>query len=111
MAGNISAAYYRAMATANAAIGEAVSKFGADTTYDHIMSVLAEAATRELPKGTHYLRNAVDEADASRKRMEDEQAAWELGRESGFYSNPSIIRLAPHGGCNWAGCRECFPRG
>lgn len=21
-----------------------------------------------------------------------------------------ITRLAPHGGCNWKGCRECFPR-
>lgn len=92
MADNLSAAYYRAMATANAAIGEAISRFGADTTYEHIMSVLAEAATRELPKGTHYLRNALDEADASAERMKAEQAAWELARESGFYSVPRIVK-------------------
>lgn len=22
---------------------------------------------------------------------------------------PSYQKLAPHGGCNWVGCRECFP--
>lgn len=22
-----------------------------------------------------------------------------------------IEKLAPHGGCNWRGCRECFPTG
>lgn len=92
MAGSISAAYYRALATANEAIGEAVAKFGPDTTYEHIMSVLAEAATRELPKGTHYLRNAVDIADASRAADRKAQEEWELARESGWYSQPKIVR-------------------
>lgn len=29
-----------------------------------------------------------------------------------FYRKELVMgeRLAPHGGCNWKGCRECFPR-
>lgn len=92
MVENISAAYYRAIAMANEAIGEAVAKFGPDTTYEHIMSVLAERATRELPKGTHYLRNAVDMADASAAADRKAQEEWRLGLESGFYSVPTFVK-------------------
>lgn len=78
--------YQRALLLAVASLEKTVLKFGTEATYGHFMADLAETATRELPEGTHFLRNALAEADASRKRMKDEQAAWELGRESGFYS-------------------------
>lgn len=85
MVDNISSAYYRASATANAAIGQAIVKHGAAVTYEHIMAELAEATARELPEGTHYLREAVTEADTAREAMKAEQVAWDLARESGWY--------------------------
>lgn len=47
--------------------------------------------------------------------MVDFSHDWLLkgGREMTSYdiANAGETRLAPHGGCNWQGCRECFPKG
>lgn len=85
--------YSRALHFAVDAIEQAVSKHGERCTYEHIMAELAESATRELPEGTHYLRNAVSEADAANEKRKAEQEAWELACESGFYSKSPVIRL------------------
>lgn len=77
--------YSRALHFAVDAIDNAIVKFGSGCTYEHIMSVLAESATRELPRGTHYLRNAVDMADATAAADKKAQEEWELAREAGWY--------------------------
>lgn len=66
MAGTVASDYQRAVVMAVEVIEQAIIKHGSAVTYEHIMAELAESATRELPAGTHYLRNAVDEADKSR---------------------------------------------
>lgn len=71
---------------------QAISKHGSNVTYHHLIAEVAEAATRELPAGTHYLRNAVDEADRANAERKREQKEWKLAEESGFYSVPSIVK-------------------
>lgn len=84
--------YARALHLLVDTLEQAISKHGAAITYEHFMATVAEAAARELPADTHYLRNAVDEADRINAERKREQEEWKLARESGFYSVPSIVK-------------------
>lgn len=37
----------------------------------------------------------------------DAGQTWRKEQGKRFITNS--LRLAPHGGCNWSGCSECFP--
>lgn len=67
--------YQRALFFAVDVLERTVLKFGTEATYEHFMADLAEAAARELPPGTHFLRNACTIADLAQTERETLHAA------------------------------------